>query len=259
MMIRIVLCQLPIGNGALTLRHKLEIMKRGADFVCLPEYVFIPPGSKDYSAYAAEYERNILYLAKLSKDLNTTLIGGSIVMRSSKGMHNTSFVFSRGYRIGCYSKVYPTVGEMEKGIMPGKTFSSWNIGGVRVGVLVCADVLHPESFDEMGKQEVDIIFVPTTSPHLPDDTLEAKNKRDEELFVKGAHAARSYVAKTCAVGSIFGKKLQGRSLITSPEKLLWNVFPESESEPIIHSYDLDISNLQQYRRKEMIARHVMML
>jgi predicted amidohydrolase len=258
-MIRVVLCQLPIGQGRLTLRQKLEILKRGADFVCLPEYFFIPSGSIDYTAYASEYDRNVQYLAKLSKELNTTLIGGSIVTRTAAGMQNTCFVFSKGYRIGSYSKVYPTVGEMDRGIVPGQMFSSWNIEGVRVGVLICADVLHPESFEEMGKQEADIIFIPTTSPYLPDDTLEAKKKRDEGIFVKGAHSARGYVVKTCAVGSIFGKRLQGRSLVASPEKLLWNVFPESESDSIIHSYDLDVGYLQQYRRKQMIARHVMML
>jgi predicted amidohydrolase len=259
MMIRVVLCQLPIGQGRLTLRQKLEILKRGADFVCLPEYFFIPNGSRDYTAYAAEYDHNVQYLAKLSKELNTTLIGGSVVTRSADGMRNTCFVFSRGYRIGSYCKVFPTVGEIEKGIVPGEMFSSWNIDGVRVGVLICADVLHPESFEEMGKQETDIIFIPTTSPYLPDDTIEAKKKRDEGIFVKGAHTARSYVVKICAVGSVFGKGLQGRSLIASPQTLLWNVFPESESGSIIYSYDLDIDYLHQYRRREMIARHVMML
>jgi predicted amidohydrolase len=254
--VRVTICQLPIGQEGLTLRQKLEAIKRAPDFVCLPEYFLIPRGSEDYSRYALRYDRNVQYLARLSKDLNTTLIGGSIVMKNSGGMYNTSFVFRKGFRIGSYRKVFPTVGEMEKGISSGSTFSSWKIEGVRIGVLVCADVLHPECFEEMERQKADIIFVPTTSPFRPDDSSEEKTKRDECIFVKGADSAKSFIVKTCATGSIFGKRLQGRSLIASPWGILWSVFPESESKSIIHSYDLNIDDLAELRRREMIRRLV---
>lgn len=259
MISRVVLCQLPLGQRELTLRQKLEIIKRGGDFVCLPEYFFVPPGASDFNAYAAEYERNVEYLAGLSRDLNVTVIGGSIVMKTPHGLHNSCFVFSRGYRIGSYEKVFPTVGEMEKGISPGESFRSWKIGGIRIGVLLCADVLHPECFDEMERQSADIIFVPTTSPYRPDDTPESKTKRDEGIFVRGAQAAKSYVVKTCATGAIFGKRLQGRSLIASPKGLSWNVFPESENSSLIYSYDLDIESVRSYRRSKLIASHVFSL
>ncbi len=255
-MIRVVICQLPIGQEQLTLRQKLEIIKRGADFVCLPEYFLIPAGSSNFSQYALVYDRNVEYLAKLSKDLNTTLIGGSIVMKTNGGMYNTSFVFRKGFRIGSYRKVYPTVREMEKGISPGTAFSSWRIDGVRIGILICADVLHPECFEEMERQQVDVIFVPTTSPFRPDDTPDEKGKRNEGIYVKGAQISRSYIVKTCATGSIFGRKLQGRSLIAAPWGILWNVFPDSESEPIIHSCDINIDDLAELRRREMIRRLV---
>jgi len=256
MMIRVVICQLPIGQEGLTLRQKLEIIKRGPDFVCLPEYFLMPRDSTDYSRFALAYDRNVEYLAKLSKDLNTTLIGGSIVMKTDSNMCNTSFVHRKGFRIGNYRKVFPTVSEMEKGISPGDTFSSWMIDGARIGILICADVLHPECFEEMEKQQVDIIFVPTTSPFRPDDTLESRKKRDEGIYVRAAQTSKSYIVKTCATGSIFGKKLQGRSLVAAPWGLLWNVFPESESDSIIHTFDLNMDDLIELRRKEMIQRLV---
>jgi predicted amidohydrolase len=256
MMIRVVICQLPVGQEGLTLRQKLDVIKRGPDFVCLPEYFLLPRDSINYSCHALAYDRNVQYLARLSKDLNTTLIGGSIVMKTNSHMYNASFVFRKGYRVGGYRKVFPTVGEMEKGITPGDTFASWMIDGVRVGILICADVLHPECFEEMEKQQVDIIFVPTTSPYRADDTAESKKKRDESIFVRGAEISKSYVVKSCATGTIFGKRLHGRSLIAAPWGLLWNVFPESESDSVIHSFDLNIDNLAEVRRREMIQRLV---
>ena len=256
MMIRVVICQVPIRERGLTLEEKLSIMKKGADIVCLPEYFLMPAESTDYSLLASKYEWNIKYLARLSRDLNTTIVGGTVAVRTGDRMYNTCFVFSKGYRIGSYRKVHPTVGEREKGISPGEQYTSWKVNGVRIGVLICADVLHSESFEEMKRQSVDIVFIPITSPYRPLDTVEEKAKRDSEIFVGGAMTAKGYIVKTCTTGSIFGRRLQGRSLVAAPWDLLWNVFPESESRSIIHSYDLDIDRLREYRRSAMIERIV---
>ncbi len=252
MIIRVVICQLPIREQGLTLEEKLSILKKGADVVCLPEYFLMPAESSDYSLLAINYDRNVEYLAKLSKDLNTIVIGGTVAVRTGGRIYNTCFVFNKGLRIGNYRKIHPTVGEMEKGISPGEEYTSWSVDGIRIGVLICADVLHAESFEEMKRQNVDIIFIPTTSPYRPHDTIEDKVRRDSEIFVDGAMTAKSYIVKTCATGSIFSKKLQGRSLVAAPWDMLWNVFPELESSPIIHSYDLDIDRLRRYRRSQMI-------
>jgi predicted amidohydrolase len=255
-MIRVVVCQLPLGRNSLTLNEKLRILRKGADFVCMPEYFLIPEDSVDYTQLADAYDQNIEYLARLSSDLNTTIIGGTIVLRTSHGMYNTCLVFSRGYRIGSYRKVFPTVREREKGICPGDSFTSWNVDGIRIGVLICADVLHPECFKEMERLNADIVFVPTTSPRKPDETIEDKRSRDQNIFVRGAHSAGSYVVKACATGVVFGNRLQGRSLISAPWKLLWNVPPESEMSSIIQSYDLDMDQLRHYRRKRLIEQYV---
>jgi len=255
-MIRVVVCQLPIGQGRLTLRQKLAIRRYGADFVCLPEYFLMPKNSIDYSLFAASYNRNIEYLARLSRDLQTILIGGTIVTNMRGSYQNTAFVFENGYRVGSYSKVYPTVGECEKGIAPGKSFVSWKVDGIRIGVLICADVLHHEAFTELGEHSVDIIFSPTLSPYRPDDTVEARQKRDNDIFVRGANTAGSFIVKTCAIGRVFGKPLRGRSLIASPWKLLWKVPVEFEEKDMIYGFDLDITRLQEFRRKSLIERIV---
>lgn len=255
-MIRVVICQLPISQGQLTLRQKLAIRRYGADFVCLPEYFLMPPGSVDYSKFASNYDRNIEYLARLSEELQTVLIGGTVVTALRGSYQNTAFVFDNGYRVGTYSKVFPTVGESEKGITAGSAFGSWKVKGVRIGVLICADVLHPESFAEMADRNIDIIFTPTTSPFRLEDTLEEKRKRDQEIFVKGANTAGSFVVKTCATGRMFGKPLQGRSLVAAPWKVLWQVPPDFEHRPLIYSYDLDTASLEKFRRRNLIERIV---
>jgi predicted amidohydrolase len=256
MIVRVVVCQLPLGQAGLTLRQKLAILRHGGDFVCLPEYFMIPPDSTNYAKFADRYDANIDHLAKLSGDLNATLIAGSIVARSAGKLYNTCFVFSHGYRIGAYQKMFPTVGEMERGISQGSSFASWTIDGIRVGVLLCADVLRPESFDEMGRRQVDVTFAPTISPYKPDDTPEEKQKRDEGIYVRGASNSGSYVVKVCATGCVFGKRLQGRSLVAAPWKLLWGVPSQYESTPIINSVDLDIDRLREHRRRALIERLV---
>ncbi len=252
MMIRVAVCQFAIGKGELTLRQKLSIMKTGADMVCLPEYFLIPPGSPDYCNYARLYEQNVDYLAKLSADLGVTLIGGTVVSRSGGKIYNECYTFSGGYRIGSYRKMHPTPSEMSKGIWPGWELSTWRVGDVRI--VICADALQIKTFERLGEHNVDIIFIPTISPFRPDDTIEKKISRDEGIYVAGAQAASAYVVKTCGVGSIFGKPLQGRSLIAAPWKLLWNVQQDYEQSEMIFSCDLDIDELREHRRKKMIGR-----
>jgi predicted amidohydrolase len=124
-----------------------------------------------------------------------------------------------------------------------------DIGRVRIGQMICGDVFHPELYDELGEREVDLIMIPTASPLRPDDTLSMKRDRDRRYFVDGARRAGAYVVKACGVGNLFGKPLQGRSLIASPWGIMSQVDRSNESTPRIISETIDIAELHEFRRK----------
>ena len=104
--------------------------------------------------------------------------------------------------------------------------------------------------------KADLIFVPTISPLLMHDTPACKSERDESIFINGARLSGAFVIKTCGLGSIFGHRLNGRSMVAAPWGVIWQVSHESEQHPRIQSLILDIEELREFRKAAMIREVV---
>ncbi|MEW5875466.1 MAG: carbon-nitrogen hydrolase family protein [Candidatus Zixiibacteriota bacterium] len=247
MMISVAALQLPIG-GAITLEDTLHLWRMRPDFICLPEYFFVGNGDQSYADGASRIQSQHDRLAMLSRDLGCAVIGGTMAHPVDGGYANMSTLYVRGETIGAYQKVNPYGREERRGIVPGTEYRVFEVAGVRVGILICADVLVPESFAAMGRMNADVIFVPTVSPHRPADTIMDKDRRDAEIFVAGAQRARAYVVKTCGVGTLFGGQLQGRSGIFAPWGVLQRVMPDHEDRKVILSEVLDIDEIREFKR-----------
>jgi len=252
MLINVVLCQLKIGAG-ISLAEKIHIFKRKPDLMCLPEYFLMPENSPDYSLFASRYQANLKHLSRLSNELNTTLIGGTIIEKSGEDKYNTSYVFKQGAKIASYRKCHPTENEKQRGIRPGNRSIVFSVNGIRVGILICADALDKECFKKMKKMNTDIIFIPTVSPLREDDNPSQKAQRDQEIFVEGARTAGAYIVKTCGIGSIFDHQLNGRSLVASPWGILWQISTPHEQLPYIHNMLLDIDELWEFKHAALIS------
>ena len=79
-----------------------------------------------------------------------------------------------------------------------------------------------------------------------------KYKRDNDIYVAGARAASSYVVKTCGIGTLFGKPLQGRSLIASPWGVVRRIEPHSENTACILTGIVDVDELRDFRMKRRL-------
>jgi predicted amidohydrolase len=163
------------------------------------------------------------------------------------GYANLSTVYHRGEIIGEYQKVNPLGPEEARGIIPGKDYRVFDVNGVRIGILICADVLNPHSFVRMRELGAEVIFAPTVSPFRATDTVFDKLRRDNEIFVAGARMARAHVIKTCGVGTIFGHPLQGRSGIFAPWGVLAHVPPDGEQQKRILTEYLDIDEIREFK------------
>ena len=248
MLIKIVAVQGQMGLP-LTLDEKIHIFKQQPDFVCLPEYFLLDSSITDYQRAALRVQEHLEYYRQLSYEFGTCLIGGSVVEPDHSRLYNTVHVFDHGDEIGKYRKRHPVERERQNGISPGDRHFVFDREDARAGVLICGDVFHPDRFAELGEHACDIIFVPTTSPFRPDDTIDAKMERDQTYFVDGAHRSGAYVIKVCGVGEIFGRPLQGRSLIAAPWGLEQRVDFSAERDKRILSATLDLHELREFRRK----------
>jgi predicted amidohydrolase len=244
-----VVCVQAVMGHRLNLEEKLHILKQRPDFVCLSEYCLLDESVGDYGQAADRHTEHLAYFRKLSTELSTCLIAGTVVEREDDRLYNASYVIDRGIVLGAYRKRYPVPGEQSRGILPGSRPLFLTVDDIRIGVLICGDVFYPEQYDEMGLAGIDIVFVPTTSLYRPDDSLSQKRYRDRKYFVDGAERAGAYVVKVCGVGRVFDKPLQGRSLVTAPWGILAQVSLFEEMDQRILAVTLDIAEIREFRRK----------
>ncbi len=205
--VRAVLWQIQPGR-LWEIEERRRIKALEPDLVILPEYHAVPGDFVTPLRSFVHFDRNLDRLRSLAVELDTVVVGGTVVEKEGKDYFNSCFVFDRRITAGFYRKIHITEKERAAGMSPGSAYRVLEAASFRVGILVCADVLHPEAFAAMREQKADIVAVPTVSPYLPDDTIEAKERRDEEIFVAGARACGAYVLKVCAARSFLGHRLQ---------------------------------------------------
>lgn len=230
--IRVAACQQPLHED-LSAESLRKIQSLGAQFVALPEHYPLPKDVLDIRQAAALFEKRKRYLQTLSRDLSAVLIGGTLTELTPEGYYNTCYVFDSGEEVGFYRKVNPTTREQEVGILSGIEFKIFETRGIRIGVLICADVLFEQSFQELSALQCQIAFIPTASPLRAGESVADKFDRDRSIFVEGARKMGCPVVKTCGVGTTFGHPIQGRSLIATPAGVLGRAEPHQENDALI--------------------------
>jgi predicted amidohydrolase len=257
MLVKVVAAQSRLGK-MFSLSERLLIFKQKPDFVCLPEYCLVKPTDPDFTRSALRIKDHLEYLAGLSIAFSTRLIGGSVVEAADDILYNSSYFYDRGQLIGKYRKLNPVSGEIEKGILPGDKVFAVTLDKLRIGILICADVLNIDLFDVMGKENVDIVFIPTTSRLRPGESALQKLQRDNDIYIEAARKASCYIVKTCGVGQLFGNNLQGRTLIASPWGIIKQVPPDAEDRECILSAVLDIEELRDFKLKRQLVTDTIM-
>ncbi|MCG8571358.1 MAG: carbon-nitrogen hydrolase family protein [Spirochaetes bacterium] len=213
--------------GKIPQEDEKKILDLEPDFLCLPEYFFHPE--------IIDFKEAIVYLKSLSKRVNSLIIGGSTVTEVNGLKYNSCYLANMGEIIGEYRKVHLFHREAGR-ITPGNSYPIFTFNHLRIGILICADVLYPDSWQSLAAKGVDLIFIPTFSPYKEEDA-QAKFQRDEEIFVSGARQTQALVVKVCGIGMYKGHRIQGRSLIADPAGILWRVKPEEEGQVHIKLFE----------------------
>jgi len=227
------------GSGV-TDAERDRYRQAGVRVLVLPEYFWVRPQDRDHRDSAAHAAEDLDLMARLSVDENWVLIGGTLVERVDTGeiYYNACPVFHEGREIGRYRKIHLMPGEARHGLSPGNGFLLIEALGFRLAPVICADVLYPDTFNEVARLRPDLILAPMSSPHLPEDTPEAKDKRDRDIFLRGAARAGAPIVKAGGVGHLFQRPLQGRSLIATPGAILFRTPFEEEDRR--HTWIVDV-------------------
>jgi predicted amidohydrolase len=74
------------------------------------------------------------------------------------GLRNTSVLVGReGEVVGRYDKMFPTIGELDQGIIPGTEAPCFDTDFGRVGMLICFDLNFREVHDALAKGAPDVL------------------------------------------------------------------------------------------------------
>ena len=98
MLIKVVAVQSRLGSP-LTLEERIHIFKQRPDFVCLPEYSMVGPDVPDYQRAALSTSEHLAAFSRLSDELSTCLIAGTVVETEDDHLHNRGRKTALQFRI----------------------------------------------------------------------------------------------------------------------------------------------------------------
>ncbi|MCP4580885.1 MAG: carbon-nitrogen hydrolase family protein [candidate division Zixibacteria bacterium] len=217
-----------------------DIRKSQPDILCLPEYFMVGPDDKSIIYSANKHNYFLSHLKGLSNRIGCAITGATLLVNESNRYKNRCYFIAKGKILGFYDKIHLYRNEGKGLVKPGCEYKVIDYRGIRIGLLICADVLFKRSFVNIRGLQPDIIVVPVTSPYIEGETREDKFARDKELFIEGARIAGCPMIKVGSIGKVAGKRVQGRSLAVNLEGILFRVQPEFEDKQILKYIDLAI-------------------
>jgi predicted amidohydrolase len=196
------------------------------DLIVFPEDFIVGPlnGSNEFADYNGRYVKHFQRLASTYK---IDIVPGSIIEGDDTGLYNTTYYIDRNGEIrGRYRKVNLWLPERSY-VIPGSDIAVFDTRFGRVGLIICWDLMFPEMFRAMVREEVEIVICPSYwcfedagkgIKHDPDAEIKLVNA----LCVSRAFENEIVLVYANAAGRLSGEEgtstLIGQSQITVPFK-----------------------------------------
>ncbi len=140
-----------------------EAKQKGADIVHFSEvalsgYAGVDHESLDCFDWDAQ-RRELLAILDLARTLEMwVVLGATHQLSASHKPHNSLYVINdSGEIVDRYDKRFCTGGDLRH-YSPGDHFVTFEVNGVRCGLLICYDIRFPELYREYAKQGVQLMF-----------------------------------------------------------------------------------------------------
>ncbi len=192
----------------------------GATIVALPQLFntrFFPCSiNKDNFRLAESADGpTISFLKGLARENGLTIIA-SIFEKAGDEFFNTAFCLGPdGDTSNRYRKIHiPGIPLWEERFYFKKGdlgFPIFDLGHIKIGVLICWDVFFPESFRVLALKGAELVIAPTAS------AFEHSSKKWETAIRAGAHANGMYVLRVNRVGREEKQDFYGKSFCAGPD------------------------------------------
>jgi predicted amidohydrolase len=166
--LRIATCQFPISDNVAAnaewIRKQMQEAKaQGAEIVHFPETALSGYGGVDHASLAgfpwARQREELEKIFALARELRVwVVLGANHPLTGDHKPHNSLYVIDpAGKIVDRYDKRFCTTGDL-KHYSPGDHFVTFEVNGVRCGLLICYDIRFPELYREYAKLGVQVMF-----------------------------------------------------------------------------------------------------
>lgn len=155
-------------------RANMEEMEKRIDMAALdkPDIILLTEGCMHNSGVSAPREEKdarseplpaygpiTTFLARKAKEHQAYIIGSYWRKdEQGRGRYNSAVLLDReGKLVGYYDKMFPTIGEIESGVLPGRGAVVFDTDFGRIGALICFDLNFEELLAEYKKQGVELL------------------------------------------------------------------------------------------------------
>jgi predicted amidohydrolase len=132
--------------------------RMGADLVAFPE-CYPQLALSDITHHAEPHDGGTLErVRENAKKHRLYIVWPRIEYDPARGLRNTSILVDReGEVTGRYDKMFPTIGEMEKGVIPGTEAPCFETDFGRVGLMICFDMNFSEVHAALERGKPDLV------------------------------------------------------------------------------------------------------
>jgi predicted amidohydrolase len=136
--------------------------RMGADLVAFPE-VYPQVALADPYHHAEPRAGGTLdRIREVARRLKLHIVWPRVEYDPDRGLQNVAHLVGReGELIGRYEKMFPTVKELDKGIIPGTEAPCFETDFGMVGILICFDMNFPEVRTALARGKPDVVVFPS--------------------------------------------------------------------------------------------------
>lgn len=233
---RVSAIQCRIGDFKSAERLAEIAVNRGSKLILFPEYFSYARFSLDLT------DETLKFLERISREYGIA-VSGNVVVRDKIGLKNRAYIFRDGEVVGYQDKIHPTRVERSYGIVSGERLEVFDLNGVKICTLICADILYPELCRVAGLKGVEIALNPVVS--FKESELPGKEYRYCLYFTRSFENCYAIV-KASGIGITFnGSEAVGRSLISTFDGIIAK--SEKENAEDVITADLDLKRIRRYR------------
>lgn len=240
------IAQFAVAKNLERMESFIEAAAARAEIIVFPEDVVTGPvsGNQEYVDFDSRY---VQHFQQLARHYAIDIVPGSIIEGTPQGWYNTAYYIDRmGEVRGKYRK--NNLWHPERPYLTaGDAVHVFDTAYGRVGLIICWDLIFPEVFRAMVRQNVDIVICPSYwcfedagigLQHDPEAEVHAVNALcvtrafENEIAIVFANAASQGADET--------EHLIGRSQVAVPFKGTLRRLDHTREEMFIQAIDLSI-------------------